>query len=154
MFFLYMSHLMTKSTKWLCAQQRLKTSLGIRPVWSESLLCTQWVAKDPSFLHADSKDSSDWADAQADLSLCWAHMQFCWFCHAAAHIMYFCIDWLEGKYFFFTKHVTCTNFVIKWAAKTVEIGWEIKKKLISFAKIIFESGFTKLKNCEVELYRF
>ena len=32
-------------------------SLGIRPVWSESSLCTQWVAKDPSFLHADSEDS-------------------------------------------------------------------------------------------------
>ena len=27
------------------------------PVWSESSLCAQWVAKDPSFLHADSKDS-------------------------------------------------------------------------------------------------
>ena len=23
-------------------------------------------------------------DAQADLSLCWVHMSFCWFCHAAA----------------------------------------------------------------------
>ena len=32
-------------------------SLGIRPVWSESLLCTQWVAKELSFLHADSEDS-------------------------------------------------------------------------------------------------
>ena len=30
---------------------------SIRPGWSESLQCTQWVAKDPSFLHADSKDS-------------------------------------------------------------------------------------------------
>ena len=26
---------------------------------------------------------SDWADAQADLSLHWPHMPFCWFCHAA-----------------------------------------------------------------------
>ena len=32
-------------------------SLGIRPDWSESSLCTQWVAKDQSFLHADSDDS-------------------------------------------------------------------------------------------------
>ena len=31
--------------------------LGIHPVWSESSLCTKWVAKDPSFLHADSEDS-------------------------------------------------------------------------------------------------
>ena len=29
----------------------------IRPDWSESSLCAQWVAKDPSFLHADSEDS-------------------------------------------------------------------------------------------------
>ena len=27
---------------------------------------------------------SDWADAYADLSLRWAHMPFCWFCHEAA----------------------------------------------------------------------
>ena len=29
---------------------------------------------------------SDWADAQADLSLPWAHMPFCLLCHEAAHI--------------------------------------------------------------------
>ena len=32
-------------------------SLGIRPGWSESSLCAQWVAKDARFLHADSEDS-------------------------------------------------------------------------------------------------
>ena len=34
-------------------------AVGIHPVWSESSLCAQWVAKDPSFLLADSKDT--WA---------------------------------------------------------------------------------------------
>ena len=63
----------------------MKISLDIHPVSSESSLCAQWVAKDPSFLHVDSKDWSDWADAQVDLSLRWAHMPFCWFCHEAAH---------------------------------------------------------------------
>ena len=29
---------------------------------------------------------SDWADVQADLSLRWAHMPFCWFCHEAAQV--------------------------------------------------------------------
>ena len=29
---------------------------------------------------------SDWADAKADLSLCWAHRSLCLFCHEAAHI--------------------------------------------------------------------
>ena len=36
---------------------KTQISLGIRPVWSESLLCAQWVAKDPIFLHADNEDS-------------------------------------------------------------------------------------------------
>ena len=36
---------------------KTQISEGIRPVWSESSLCTQWVAKDPRFLHADSEDS-------------------------------------------------------------------------------------------------
>ena len=34
----------------------------------------------------DSKDCLDWADAQADLSVCWMHMPFCRFCHALAQI--------------------------------------------------------------------
>ena len=81
----HLSHLMTKPTKWHVHPAKTQISLGIRPVWSEPLLCAQWVAKDPSFHHVVSKDWSDWADAQADLSLCWAHMLFCWFCHEAAH---------------------------------------------------------------------
>ena len=42
-----------KPTKCLCAKQRL------RPVWSETSLCDQWVAKDQSFLYADSESSLD-----------------------------------------------------------------------------------------------
>ena len=55
------------------APAKTQISLGIRPVWSESSLCTQWVAKDPSFLHLDSEDWSNRA-------------HFCWFCHEAVHI--------------------------------------------------------------------
>ena len=76
------SHRMTKPTKWHVRPAKTQISLGVRPVWSESLLCAQWVAKDPSFLNADSEDWSDWAKAKADLSLHWAHMPFCWICHA------------------------------------------------------------------------
>ena len=36
---------------------KTQISLGVRPVLSESSPCAQWVAKDPSFLHADSEDS-------------------------------------------------------------------------------------------------
>ena len=38
-------------------------------------LCAQW------------KLWSDWADAQADLSLRWAQRLFCWFCHEADHFL-------------------------------------------------------------------
>ena len=36
---------------------KTQISLGISPVWSESLLCSQWVVKDPSFLPVDSEGS-------------------------------------------------------------------------------------------------
>ena len=52
-----MTHLMTKPTKWSVHPVKTQISLGICPAQSESSLCTQWVAKDPSFLHVDSEDS-------------------------------------------------------------------------------------------------
>ena len=45
-----------------------------------------WVLSYP--LSAQRRLWSDWADTQADLSLRWAHMPFCWFCHEAAHIIF------------------------------------------------------------------
>ena len=42
-----------------------------------------WVFSYP--LSAQRRLWSDWADAQADLSLRWAHSH-CWFCHEAAHL--------------------------------------------------------------------
>ena len=75
-YFSYISQCMTKLTKWNVYQAKMQISLGICPVWSESLLCTQWVAKDPMLRRL----YSDWADAQAYLSLLrLAHMPFCWF---------------------------------------------------------------------------
>ena len=69
----------------MCAQWRLRSACASAQS-GQSSLCTQWVAKDPSFLHTDSEDWADWVDAQADLSLPWAHMPFCWFCHGLAQI--------------------------------------------------------------------
>ena len=45
-----------KSNKMSVRPAKTQLNLGIRPVWSESSLCAQWVAKDPIFLHADSED--------------------------------------------------------------------------------------------------
>ena len=73
-----------KTNKMNVRPAKTQISLGICPVWSESLLC----AKDPRFLHADNEDWLDWADAQADLGLRWAHMSFCWFGHEAAHFFF------------------------------------------------------------------
>ena len=61
------SRLMRKPAEWVCAQRRLRSAWASTqsdqslrcacPGWSESSLCAHWVAKDPSFLHADSGDS-------------------------------------------------------------------------------------------------
>ena len=51
-----MSHDMTKPTKWVCAQPRLRSAWASAQS-DQSSLCAQWVPKDPSFLHADSEDS-------------------------------------------------------------------------------------------------
>ena len=82
----YLSRRTTQWTKWPVRPAKTQISLGIRPVWLKPLLWAQWVAKDPSSLHADIRGLwSDWADAQADLSLQWVRMPLCWFCHEAAH---------------------------------------------------------------------
>ena len=47
---------MSKPTKWLCAQRRLRSAWAFAQS-DQSLRCAHWVAKDPSFLHADSEDS-------------------------------------------------------------------------------------------------
>ena len=48
---------MTKPTKWVCAQRRLESAWA--SAQSDQCLCCalSWVAKNPSFLHADSEDS-------------------------------------------------------------------------------------------------
>ena len=70
---------------------KTQISLGIRPVWSESSLCAQWVAKDPSFLHADSEDSDQtgrmprliWGFAGRTSIL----LVLSWLCNIANYIM-------------------------------------------------------------------
>ena len=71
----------------------LPSLIRVFALWAQS------VAKDPIFLHADRQRRlwSDWADAQADLSLRWAHMPFCWFCHAAAYMKDH-YTWHEGLF--------------------------------------------------------
>ena len=46
-----------KTNKMSVRPAKIQINLGIRQIWSESSLCAQWIAKDHSFLHADSEDS-------------------------------------------------------------------------------------------------
>ena len=70
---------MTKRTKLSLRPVKTQISLGIHPVWSESLL-SAWRNIGSSVTHwAHCKDWSDWVDAQADLSLRWVHRPFSWF---------------------------------------------------------------------------
>ena len=56
------------------------------PGWSESSLSARRKLGSLVTHSVHSEGWSDWVDAQADLSLCWAHMPFCWFCHEVAQM--------------------------------------------------------------------
>ena len=70
---------------------KTQISLGSPPPHPPSLIRVfavrmkkAWVLSYP--LSAQRRLWSDWADAQADLSLRWAHTHFLWFWHVVAHI--------------------------------------------------------------------
>ena len=83
----YMSQRTTNPTKWHVRPVKTQISLDIRPGWPVFTVCMTkaWVLSYP--LSTQQRLWSDWADAQADLRLRWAHMPFCWFCHVLAHII-------------------------------------------------------------------
>ena len=74
--FVNMSREMTKPTKWLCAQRTLRSALA--SAQSDQTLLSAWrKAKVLSYpLSAEGRLWSDWADAQADLSLRWENTHF------------------------------------------------------------------------------
>ena len=82
-----MSRLVTNPTKWLERPAKTQISLG-NPLSLIRVFAVRmkkaWVLCSP--LSAQRRLWSDWADAQADLSLRWAHMSVCWFCHELAYI--------------------------------------------------------------------
>ena len=81
-----LSHLTTKPTKWHVCPAKTQISLGIHPVRAKSSLSAWWKLGSLATHWAHREDWSDWADAQADLSLLWVHMPLCWFRHEAAQI--------------------------------------------------------------------
>ena len=69
--------------------------LRIRPVWSESSLCAHWVAKDPSFLDANTENSD-----QTRRSLRWAHSHIVGFVvlRLKSPFLQFCWKWNQCSY--------------------------------------------------------
>ena len=119
---------------------KTQISLGICSVWSESSLSAWRKPGSLATNWAHNEDWSDWADAQADLSLRWAHMSFCWFCHVAARLLnwYSCqlrysvaikllLLWLL-VYFNRLKRL-----LYKWKSiASLAQQWYIKKKYIQY----------------------
>ena len=93
--FYKMSRLMTKPTKLHVRPAKTQISLCMRPVWSESSL-SAWRKL--------GSLATYWVDVQADLSLRWAHMPFCWFCHEMAQI--FNGNYCTGTHHSDMSHVT------------------------------------------------
>ena len=86
-----------------------------------------WVLGYP--LRTQQRLWSDWADAEADLSLRWVNRSFCWFCHLAAHNV---------------THVTtkpvlgvCDQFRLKPACSATEtsFGLEISVIIIIYKQV-------------------
>ena len=71
-----MSRLLTKPTKWAQYPPSLIRVFAVR-------MKKAWALSYPL-----SARRRLWADAQADLSLRWAHMSVCWFCQEAAQICF------------------------------------------------------------------
>ena len=93
---------MTEPTKCPVRPAKTQVSLGIHPDLTESSLCTQWVAKDPSFLHADTKVSDHTGQMPRLIFRC-AHRSFC----VAAQM-----DWLLVLLFVFVS-VTMQPLLLK-----------------------------------------
>ena len=76
-----------KTNKMTVRPAKTKISLGICPVWSESLLSTGRKLGSLATHWAHSEDSDQTGRMpQAEPSLRWAHMPFCWFCHDVAQM--------------------------------------------------------------------
>ena len=66
---------------------KTQISLGIHPVWSESSLCTQWIVKDPRFLHAGSEDSDQTVKMPRLIRVFAECILILWFYHVTAHVV-------------------------------------------------------------------
>ena len=105
-----LSCLMTKPTKWHVRTAKTQISLGICRVWSVSLQCSRWVAKNPRFFHTDSEETDQTGRIVILLVLSWDGS----FMKAALAVE--CICQLNE-----TWHTVCVRYLIYYMCKISDI---------------------------------
>ena len=150
---------MTKSTKWSVHPVKTQISLGIHPVWSESLL-SAWRKLGSLATHWGHSEDSDqtgqmprliWRDSDLTgqmprriLSLRWAHRSFCWFCHKAAHIVFesLCIRYVMSIFACDNMHFVRVYWAVAWQNQQNDI-MHIEKTVINLHICAVWSVFPK-----------
>ena len=103
---------------------KTRIRLGGCPVWSESSLCAQWVAKDLLFLHGDSKDSDQTGRMPRLIGV---------FAGRTWHIVGFVVTRLTLKTVFILLIIICiTTF-----SKIVYPGQNMQQTFLKFVEIYF-----------------
>ena len=121
---------------------KTQISLGIRPVWSESSLST-WrnlgVLSYP--LSAQRRLWSDWADAQADLSLRWADTHF--------------VDFVMSQLMLVPVSLGLLSW-IWWKLPKHDVTWGVFELLFLFLKsmsVFSTSGSVAIFYLPIKLYK-
>ena len=126
-----------KTNKMSVRPAKTQISLGIRPVWSKSSLCAQWVAKDPSFLHANSEDSDKTGRMPRLIWVFAGRTLIVLFCHVAAQMRIIAIWQLSPKDYVFSinepRHEkTCLSHM-----RTTKVQTSLCIRLVCSAPLLF-----------------
>ena len=100
------------TNKMICAPSEDSDQSGHPPSLirvSAVRLMQNWVLSYP--LNTQRRLWSDWADAQANLSLRWAQKSFCWFCHEAAQNA--SSSSLHMQHIYISSHCHANNIVLR-----------------------------------------
>ena len=136
-----MSRLMTKPTKWHVRRAKTQISLGIRPVWSESLL-SAWRKLGSLATHWAQSEDSDQTGRMP--RLIWV------FAGRTCHFVGFVMRWLKfaSKVAIFVLTQLILNRLLSVGIFTIGVAWKailqlyniivnlLKMELCSFLKIL------------------
>ena len=128
---------------------KTQISLDIRPVWSESSLCAQWVAKGRSFLHADSEDSDQTGRMPR---LIWVF--------AGRTTTLSVLSWGGSYYFQNTYNVSHVEDIITdihmlwWMTKLMGLHWGLPEHLARYNGIYFLSWVHSYPDTELKFWGY